>query len=53
MCEVATHKGLFVATGFSGHGFGIGPAVGEAMADLISRRQPSVDISAFGLQRFQ
>lgn len=53
MCEAATHKGLFIATGFSGHGFGIGPAVGEAMADLISRRRPAMDVSPFGLERFR
>ena len=53
MCEAPTHKGLFIATGFSGHGFGIGPAVGEVMADLVLRRPPAVDISSFGLERFR
>src|SRR5262249_15770341 len=34
--------GLFIATGFSGHGFGIGPAAGRLMADLVSGAPPIV-----------
>lgn len=44
--------GLYIATGFSGHGFGIAPAVGEAMAALIEGKPPGVDLSAFRLGRF-
>ncbi len=30
--------GFFIATGISGHGFGIGPAAGRLAADLVSGR---------------
>ena len=32
------------ATGFSGHGFLMGPAVGEVMRDLYLGRAPVVDV---------
>ncbi|HWK44486.1 MAG TPA: FAD-binding oxidoreductase [Stellaceae bacterium] len=35
--------GFFLATGFSGHGFGIGPAAGQLAADLIRGDRPIVD----------
>ena len=44
--------GLFVATGFSGHGFGIGPGAGRLVADLVMGRDPVVDPSPFRLSRF-
>lgn len=44
--------GLLVATGFSGHGFGIGPAAGQAIAELAAGRTPMVDLSPFRLDRF-
>jgi glycine/D-amino acid oxidase-like deaminating enzyme len=44
--------GLIVATGFSGHGFGIGPAAGQVTAQLASGRTPSVDLQAFRPDRF-
>jgi len=44
--------GLFVATGFSGHGFGIGPGAGRLMADLVSGDRPVVDPAPFRLARF-
>jgi glycine/D-amino acid oxidase-like deaminating enzyme len=44
--------GLFLATGFSGHGFGIGPAAGYVMAQLARGEQPVVDLAAFRLERF-
>lgn len=39
------------ATGFSGHGFLMGPAVGEVMRDLVLRRQPPVDVKALSVDR--
>ena len=36
-----------VCAGFSGHGFKFAPAVAGAAADLVSGREPAVDISAF------
>jgi glycine/D-amino acid oxidase-like deaminating enzyme len=44
--------GFFIATGFSGHGFGIGPAAGRLMANLVTGETPIVDIKAFSLSRF-
>jgi len=44
--------GLFVATGFSGHGFGIGPAAGRLMADLVLGNSPLVEPKPFRFSRF-
>ncbi|HMG51073.1 MAG TPA: FAD-binding oxidoreductase [Inquilinus sp.] len=44
--------GLVVATGFSGHGFGIGPAAGHLAADLATGARPIVDPTAFRFSRF-
>lgn len=44
--------GLFIATGLSGHGFGIGPGVGRVMADLIRGRDPGHDLRRFRPARF-
>ncbi|WP_426958377.1 NAD(P)/FAD-dependent oxidoreductase [Muricoccus radiodurans] len=37
------HPGFFLATGFSGHGFGIGPAAGRLAADIVTGDPPIVD----------
>lgn len=50
--EADQMPGLFIATGFSGHGFGIGPATGHVMADLVTGNTPAVDLNAFRLSRF-
>lgn len=44
--------GFIVATGFSGHGFGIGPAAGRLAADLATGSPPIVDPTAFRFSRF-
>ncbi len=44
--------GLFLATGFSGHGFGIGPGAGKVVADLVEGRTPQHNLSRFRLSRF-
>ncbi|MFW8636521.1 NAD(P)/FAD-dependent oxidoreductase [Cribrihabitans pelagius] len=44
--------GLFIATGFSGHGFGIGPAAGRLAADLVTGDAPIVAPQDFRLSRF-
>lgn len=41
------------ATGFSGHGFLQGPAVGEVMRDLVLGQAPFVDMSPLGVERFE
>ncbi len=50
--EVEAIPGLIVATGFSGHGFGIGPGAGRLAADLASGKPPIVDPTPFRFQRF-
>jgi glycine/D-amino acid oxidase-like deaminating enzyme len=52
MDEIASCPGLFLATGFSGHGFGIGPGAGKVMADLVTGQQPGYDLSRFRFSRF-
>jgi glycine/D-amino acid oxidase-like deaminating enzyme len=52
MDEVAGYPGLFLATGFSGHGFGIGPGAGRVMADMITGKPAAHDLSRFRLTRF-
>jgi glycine/D-amino acid oxidase-like deaminating enzyme len=49
---VGTLPGLTVATGFSGHGFGIGPAAGRLAAELATGATPSVDPASFRASRF-
>lgn len=43
--------GFFLATGFSGHGFGIGPAAGHLVADLVTGTTPIVDPTPFRYSR--
>ncbi len=44
--------GLYLACMFTGHGFGIAPAVGDQMAKLIVEGRSTVDISALHYNRF-
>lgn len=46
-------SGLAVATGFSGHGFGLGPGVGRVVADLVLGADPGIEIQPFRLDRFR
>jgi glycine/D-amino acid oxidase-like deaminating enzyme len=50
--KVESLAGLVVATGFSGHGFGIGPAAGRLAADLVTGSTPIVDPTEFRFSRF-
>jgi glycine/D-amino acid oxidase-like deaminating enzyme len=45
-------EGFYVATGFSGHGFGIGPGAGKLIADLVKGVAGAEEMSAFRLSRF-
>ncbi|MDC7718595.1 FAD-binding oxidoreductase [Vogesella sp. DC21W] len=49
--RVAALPGLVVATGFSAHGFGIGPGAGELAASLLLDSPPPVDPAPFALSR--
>jgi len=44
--------GLVIATGFSGHGFGIGPGAGRLVADIVMGTSPIVDPTPFRFSRF-
>lgn len=44
--------GLFIATGLSGHGFGIGPGVGRAIAEMLRGEPPVVDLKPLRYARF-
>ncbi len=46
-------EGAFVATGFSGHGFGMGPGAGALMAALVTGKEPPVNPSDFHVRRLQ
>ena len=48
----AAVPGVLYATGFSGHGFLQGPAVGEIVRDLYLDRDPFMDPTAFSADRF-
>jgi glycine/D-amino acid oxidase-like deaminating enzyme len=48
---VDSMPGLYLSTGYSGHGFGIGPGAGRLAADLIAGDPPIVDPHPFRYSR--
>jgi glycine/D-amino acid oxidase-like deaminating enzyme len=44
--------GFYVATGFSGHGFGIGPGAGFAAAGMLTGDETGIDLESLRLGRF-
>ena len=50
--EAAEVDRFLYATGFSGHGFLMGPAVGEVLRDLYLGVPPVVDVSPLDVRRF-
>lgn len=52
MDRVAALPGLTLGTGFSGHGFGIGPAAGRILAALATGADVGHDLTRFRLSRF-
>ncbi|MDT7637974.1 MAG: hypothetical protein QOC83_2262 [Pseudonocardiales bacterium] len=50
--EAAAVSRFLYATGFSGHGFLQGPAIGEVLRDLVLGHTPAVDVSALDVRRF-
>ncbi len=49
---VAGLEGLTLATGLSGHGFGLGPGAGLLAAQLATGRTPAADPAPFATDRF-
>jgi glycine/D-amino acid oxidase-like deaminating enzyme len=45
-------EGYFLATGFSGHGFGIGPGAGKLVAEIVTGGPTTVDPTPFRFGRF-
>ncbi len=43
--------GLYVASGFSGHGFGLGPGAGKLMAQIVTGETMCVDATPFRYKR--
>lgn len=52
ICGDERVPGFFIATGFSGHGFGIGPGAGYAIAGMLTGNDTGIDLAPFRLQRF-
>jgi glycine/D-amino acid oxidase-like deaminating enzyme len=52
IAPVQAVPGFFLMSGFSGHGFGIGPGAGRLMAELITGATPVVDPAPFRFERF-
>jgi glycine/D-amino acid oxidase-like deaminating enzyme len=52
MDEVEQYPGLYLSTGFSGHGFGFGPGAGRVMANMVLGKESEYDLSRFRLSRF-
>ena len=50
--EVPDISRFLYATGFSGHGFLMGPPIGEVVRDLVLGQGPVVDVSALSADRF-
>jgi glycine/D-amino acid oxidase-like deaminating enzyme len=50
--EVPGLRGFVLATGFSGHGFAMGPIAGRLVSELIVDGKTSLDISGFRFSRF-
>jgi sarcosine oxidase, subunit beta len=45
-------EGLYLAVGWSGHGFKLSPAVGEVVAAEVTDRPPPIDVSELRPERF-
>jgi glycine/D-amino acid oxidase-like deaminating enzyme len=50
---VESLPGFHLATGFSGHGFGLGPGAGKLMAEIVTGERPCVDPAPFRYTRFR
>ena len=52
MGEADSMPGFHIATGLSGHGFGIGPGAGKALAAMLTGSDAGIDMTPFRLSRF-
>jgi glycine/D-amino acid oxidase-like deaminating enzyme len=52
MGEIESIPGFHIATGLSGHGFGIGPGAGKALAAMLTGSYVGIDMVPFRLGRF-
>lgn len=50
--KVEKLPGFHLCTGFSGHGFGLGPGAGKLMAEIVTGEKTCVDASPFRYTRF-
>lgn len=50
--EVPQRRGFVLATGFSGHGFAMGPIAGRLVAELVLDGKSSLDLTGFRFTRF-
>ena len=50
--EIPAIKGFFCATGFSGHGFQHGPAVGRILSEIIADGTTRFNLKPFRYHRF-
>jgi glycine/D-amino acid oxidase-like deaminating enzyme len=52
MSAIDKLPGFYLASGFSGHGFGLGPGAGKLMAQLVTGETPCVDAAPFRYARY-
>jgi D-amino-acid dehydrogenase len=50
--RVSALPNLIIATGHAMLGVSMGPITGKVVKELVCEEQPSVDVRAFGLERF-
>ena len=50
--SIASLPGFHLATGFSGHGFGLGPGAGKVAAAMLTGADSGIDIAPLRLARF-
>ena len=50
--ELPTARGCWIVCGTSGHGFKLGPAVGDIVSDMALGRTPKYQVADFGLDRY-
>ncbi|MBM7542661.1 N-methyl-L-tryptophan oxidase [Amphibacillus cookii] len=46
------HKQVWIAAGFSGHGFKFASGIGESLADRVMQRESTIDLAMFSFDRF-